>query len=96
MRESEFLFRHSHVTANQLKSDGRLEIADKRVERFCRSIAGFHFNRKNLAVLFNHKLKRGAVSLLVVMERITVLYQRFGNEILIDAAPSTLMHILGY
>ena len=29
MRESEFLFRHTHITANQLESDGRLKIIDK-------------------------------------------------------------------
>ena len=85
MRNRIFSICHSHIANNQLKGDRKLEIINKRIKRFCCGVTGLHFTRDNLAILLDNELKFGAVTLFIVIKRITVLDKCFSNKILIDA-----------
>ena len=67
----------SHVSTNKFKGDRRLVFIDERVERFYRSVSRFHFKRYNLSVFFDYELKLRAISLLIIMEVISVFYEGF-------------------
>ena len=86
MRNSEFYVARADVSVNDFICRRRFICFYKSVQRFCRGISRFHFHRDHFSVFFYQKFQFVGIVRFVIIKRVTVFHQRFGDNIFVNTA----------
>ena len=86
MRNSEFYVVRADVSVNDFICRRRFICFYKSVQRFCCGISRFHFHWNHFSVFFYQKFQFVGIVRLVIIKRVTVFHQRFGDNIFVNTA----------
>ena len=86
MRNRKFYVTRANVSVNDFICRRRFICFYKSVQRFCCGISRFHFHWNNFSVFFYQKFQFVGIVWLVIIKRVTVFHQRFGDNIFVNTA----------
>lgn len=86
MRNRKFYVARTDVSVNDFICRRRFICFYKSVQRFCCGISRFHFHWDHFSVFFYQKFQFVGIVRLVIIKRIAVFHQRFGDNIFVNTA----------